>query len=260
MMKVFDAIIFDLGGTLIEYAGKYDAWPALEEPGLRAAYLYFRDAGVPVPDFDSFSRAGYTLLPERWQQATSGERNLTVEDFLADILANLSIESPTKSTIKKAARLYESAICSAATPIPHSRETLAQLKADGYKLGLISNTMFSGKAHMADLARFGMEEFFEVRLFSADANAWKPNPEPFWRILNRLNVKPEKTVFIGDDPAADIGGGLQAGLYVVHFVSSDRFPSVDGLIPNATIHSLPELLQLLRRLDSPGPHDTLDSS
>jgi putative hydrolase of the HAD superfamily len=259
-MKEFEAVIFDLGGTLIEYAGEFETWPALEEPGLRAAYYYFRDEDIPVPDFGSFSRAGYKLLPERWRQATTGKRNLTVEDFLAEILANLSIESPASSTIQKAARFYESAICSSATPIPHSQETLAQLKADGYKLGLISNTMFSGEAHMADLARFGMDNFFEAQLFSADAKAWKPNSAPFQRILGQLKVKAEKTVFIGDDPAADIGGGLQAGLYVVHFVPSDRFPSVDGLIPNATIHSLPELVQLLRRLESPQPHDTLDSS
>jgi putative hydrolase of the HAD superfamily len=259
-MKEFEAIIFDLGGTLIEYAGEYETWPALEEPGLKAAYSYFRDVEVPIPDFDSFSWAGYKLLPERWRQATTGKRNLTVEDFLAEILAKLSIESPPSSTIKKAARLYESAICSTATPIPQSQETLAQLKADGYKLGLISNTMFSGEAHMADLAKFGMDNFFEAQLFSADANAWKPNSAPFQQILGQLKVEPEKTVFIGDDPAADIGGGLQAGLYVVHFISSDRFPSVDGLIPNATIHRLPELVQLLRRLESPEPHDTLDSS
>lgn len=248
-MKKFDAIVFDLGGTLIEYAGEYDTWPALEAPGLTAAHSYLRKEGLPILGVETFSRAGYTLLPERWRQATSGTRNLTVEDFLTEILATFSIKSPTRSVIEKAARLYESAICSAATPIPHSQEILAQLKANGYKLGLISNTMFSGEAHMADLAKFGMANFFDARLFSADANAWKPNLAPFQLILSELKVNPEKTVFIGDDPAADIGGGLQAGMYVVRFESSDRFPSVDGLIPNATIHSLPELVQLLQRLD-----------
>jgi len=252
-MKGFDAVVFDLGGTLIEYAGEYNTWPALEAPGLTAAHAYLREEGLPIPDVENFSRTGYTVLPERWRQATSGTRNLTVEDFLVEILANLSIERPNGAVIEKAARLYESAICSAAKPIPHSQETLARLKADGYKLGLISNTMFSGEAHMADLAKFDMAKFFDARLFSADVNAWKPNLAPFQRILRELNVKPENTVFIGDDPAADINGGLRAGMYVVHFASSDRFPSSDGLIPNATIHSLPELVQLIRRLDVTQP-------
>lgn len=252
-MKRFDAIIFDLGGTLIEYAGEYNAWPALEAPGLMAAHFYLLEKGVPVPDVEQFCQEGYSILPERWHQATSGKRNLTVEDFLVEILANLSIEIPPKPVLEKAARVYESAFCLGATPIPNSRETLVQLKQNGYKLGLISNTMFSEEAHMADLEKFGMANFFDASLFSADADAWKPNLAPFQIILSELNVKPEKTVFIGDDPAADIGGGLKAGLYVVHFASSDRFPSINGLKPNATVHSLPEFVQLLRRLDAVQP-------
>ena len=248
-MKRFEAVVFDLGGPLIEYDGEHAIWPDLEAPGLQAAHDYLQKQGISVPDLEQFSLAGFDLLPRRWQMATSGERNLTVPVFLADILDNLGVTVPGESMLEAAASRYEAAVCAGATPIPHSREVVAQLKSEGYKLGLISNTMFSGKAHLADLEKFDLSGYFDAELFSSDVNEWKPNRAPFRRILNELNVAPEKAVFIGDDPGADVLGGRRAGMYVVHFESSDRFPSPDGARPDATIYSLPELIRLLKQLN-----------
>ena len=40
------AVIFDLGGTLIEYAGSYLHWPELETPGFMAAYEHLNGQGA----------------------------------------------------------------------------------------------------------------------------------------------------------------------------------------------------------------------
>ena len=249
-MKPYEAIVFDLGGTLIEYAGKFDNWPDLEAPGMRAAHEFLRQEGVQVPPVSQFEAAGFELLPGRWEQAKMGIKNLTVPILLAGIFDQFEGDMPEFPLLDAAARHYEKAICAGAEPIPHSQELLAQLKAAGYRLGLISNTMFSGQAHLDDLRKFGMLSYFDAMLFSADTNMWKPAPGPFLQIVSELRARADSTLFVGDDPGADVAGAKGAGMDVVHFASSDRFPPLDGVDPDATIYELVELPNVLETLNS----------
>ena len=249
-MKRYEAIVFDLGGTLIEYAGKFDSWPDLEAPGMRAAHEFLRQQGVQVPPVSHFETAGFELLPGRWEQAKMGIKNLTVPILLATILDQFEGDIPKLSLLNAAARQYEKAICAGAEPIPYSQELLALLKAAGYRLGLISNTMFSGQAHLDDLRKFGMLSYFDATLFSADTNMWKPMSDPFLQIVRDLRARTDSAIFVGDDPGADVAGAKGAGIDVVHFASSDRFPPLDGVVPDATIYELVELPNVLEALNS----------
>ena len=240
-MKEIRAVVFDLGGTLIEYSGEFASWPELETPGMLAAYAYLDRQGLQLPGTDSFIRAGQAILPGRWLQATAGEKNLTLPSLLEDMLDRLEVEAPGKTVIETAANRYETAVCDRATVIPGAAEIVAQLKEEGYKLGLISNTMFSGRIHMSDLQRFGLLQNFESLLFSADANKWKPGVAPFEHVLGELGVDADEAAYVGDDPAADVIGGLSAGMFTIHFRSSGRFPSPDRMEPDAIIATMPEL-------------------
>jgi putative hydrolase of the HAD superfamily len=242
-----EAVIFDLGGTLIEYAGKYDRWPDLETPGLTAAYDYLKHQGIELTDFAYFQATGFALLPGRWRQAVEGEQNLQLVELLAEVLQVCGQPCDEPSWLVEAAEHYQAAVRAQAEAMPYARETLADLKTEGYKLGLISNTMFTGEAHREDLKRFGLADYFDVMLFSADVNKWKPNPEPFLHVLEILAVPPAAAVFVGDDPAADIVGGRRAGMRTVHYKSSQRFRPPDGVTPHAEICSLEELLPLLKQ-------------
>ena len=86
MERQIEAVIFDLGGTLIEYAGPYRYWPELETPGLEAAYNYLHRKEVALPQFNEFRDSAFANLPRRWQEATEGERNLRLVDFLGELL------------------------------------------------------------------------------------------------------------------------------------------------------------------------------
>lgn len=242
------AVIFDLGGTLVEYGGRFSKWPDLEVPGLTAAHNYLASVNVPAGPIEAFIEAGFEILPRRWSLATKGQVNLTVNSFIADILVRVNCSRVEQGQLAAASRLYERAICAEARPLPHGEETLRTLKNQGYKLGLLSNTMFTAQAHLKDLRKFNLASYFDAMLFSSEANMWKPNGEPFECLLDDLGVAAESTVFIGDDPAADIVGGQNAGLKAVHYKSSDRFVSPNGVVPDAVVHSLNEVPSLLKNL------------
>ena len=244
---IINTVVFDLGGTLIEYAGEYAVWPDLETPGFTVAYGHLSQNGLHLPEFEQFKQTGFSLLPIRWQAAMRGEKNLRLVDLLAETLAELGVNGVPNDQLVAAAELYQVAICSQAAPIPGVKKMLTEIKAAGYKIGLLSNTMFTGAAHIADLERFGLVEYFDAMLFSADAAKWKPNPAPFLQVLAELGSGVETAVFIGDDPVGDIVGGQRAGLKTIHFQSSQRFHMPDGVQPDAQIQALDELLPALSR-------------
>ncbi|MCP4363354.1 MAG: HAD family hydrolase [Chloroflexi bacterium] len=239
-------VVFDLGGTLIEYAGEYANWPDLETPGFQAAYNSLDHNGATLPEFSLFQDAGFTLLPEMWQAATRHEQNLTVTDLLSFTLQQVGVRTVSREHTAAAAHEYGRAIQAQARLIDTAVETVQQIKAAGYKVGLVSNTMFPGDMHRADMTRFGLIDYFDALAFSADLFQWKPNAAPFLHMLAKLEAEAETAVYIGDDPASDVVGGQAAGLRTIYFRSSQRFAPPDGVQPHAEIKRLKELLPLLQ--------------
>ena len=237
-----ETVIFDLGGTLIEYAGEYDHWPELETPGFAAAYKVLSQNGRSLPPFEQFRQAGFSHLPRMWQAATRKEANLQVHTLLGEALAALGVIGLAHDDLLVAAQAYGTASQQQAWP---SEGALAAVAA-GYKIGLVSNTMFPGEMHQADMARFGLLDHFDATVFSADVNKWKPNAEPFLHVLNALGMEADTAVYVGDDPASDIVGGRAAGMRTVYFPSSQRFHKPEGIEPDGQISQLADLLPLLQ--------------
>ena len=88
-----ETVIFDLGGTLIEYAGHYESWPELETPGFAAAYETLSQNGRAFPKFEAFRQAGFSHLPRMWQAATRKEANLQIHALIGAALADLGMNS-----------------------------------------------------------------------------------------------------------------------------------------------------------------------
>ena len=239
------AVVFDLGGTLIEYAGPFKVWPELETPGLEAAYRFLKSKHVSLPPFSDFRDSAFAHLPGRWQAATEGKLNLRLVDFLSELLQACGVTGVSKEWIAEAAQLYQETICVHAQMIEGARDVLIDLREQGYKIALLSNTMFEGSIHQADLQRFNLDPYFDAMLFSADLGMWKPNAAPYLFLLEKLGAAPENAVFVGDSPEHDVVGGRNAGMHTIYFRSSDRFAEPDGVQPDATIHSLDELPRVL---------------
>lgn len=248
-MKI-EAVVFDLGGTLIEYAGPYAVWPDLETPGLLAAYEYFENKNIVLPAFGQFRDSGFSILPGRWQGAVDGQQNLRLADFIGEILQSCTGANGVQPTwLTEAGIVYQNAICAQAHLLPGTVEGLAAINGQ-YKIGLLSNTMFTGDAHINDLKRFGIDSYFEATLFSADANKWKPQPDPYLQVLSDLAIDPANAVFVGDSPGHDIMGAHAAGMKAILIRNSDRFPMVEGVEPDGVIERLTELPDALMKLQS----------
>jgi len=85
---------------------------------------------------------------------------------------------------------------------------LDRLAAAGLPLAVVANWDIGLHEH---LARLGLTERFVAILTSAEAGAEKPDPRIFGLALDRLGVRPEEAVHVGNEDV-DRLGALAAGL------------------------------------------------
>ncbi len=95
---------------------------------------------------------------------------------------------------------------------PGCREMLRGLREDGYRIGIVSNTVGeTGAMLRPHLRSLGIGEYFDAMVFS-DEHPWsKPAPDPYWWTVEKLGERPETTVHVGDS-SSDVDGGRRAGL------------------------------------------------
>lgn len=86
-------------------------------------------------------------------------------------------------------------------------EIVTSLSGKGMKLAILSNTIAS---HAKVNQQMGVYDFFPVRILSHEVKLRKPDPKIYQLVLEKLDVKPENSVYIDDmkentEPAKVIG-------------------------------------------------------
>ncbi len=102
------------------------------------------------------------------------------------------------------------------------RETLAKFK-EKYSLSLISNTgRTPGRVLRKLLNGVGILEFFDVLTFSDEVHLRKPGAQIFLLTCERVGVKCEEAVHIGDSITIDFLGARDAEMKPIQFLPDER--------------------------------------
>jgi putative hydrolase of the HAD superfamily len=156
-------------------------------------------------------------------------RDITYRRILSDIGGDVSATPPLVAD-------YVNGFGSYCRPPADLFPTLTRLRADGLRLGIVTN----GQVHIQEhtLAGLGLSEAFDVILISESEGIRKPDPAIFLRALERLAVAPAAAVFVGDNPQADIVGAKAAEMRAI-WMANKVYPPPS--IADATISTLSEL-------------------
>jgi putative hydrolase of the HAD superfamily len=135
------------------------------------------------------------------------------------------------------------------SPFGESIDLLTTL-TKSYKIGLVSDGYL--QVQQRKWAALGLDPFFDAVVFSDSLGRenWKPSTAPFKLVLERLNIAPEFSVYIGDNPRKDFFGARQLGMSTIWVKRSDseygdlQPPSLE-YHPDLTIDSLSQVLELL---------------
>ena len=124
--------------------------------------------------------------------------------------------------------------------MPGAVETLTTLHSR-YRLGVISNTVGSGDAEVAEvLERVGLRGLIDALVTSRDFGRAKPDPAIYVEAARRLGVALERSCMVGDRLDTDVAGALRAGIPSV-WLQHPGAAAIDGISPTHVITHLAEL-------------------
>jgi len=240
-------VLFDLGRTILHYAPAGKTWEDMERIGALGVYRQLLDQQYALlPETNALDIA-WDCAHTMWSTLDSQDvKNLRLSYQIGLVVRQWGIENLPADMTDALALVYMSAIQAYVTPLEGAEETLRGLRDLGLRIGLISNTIWPGNSHKADLDRYNLTPYFDHLIFSADAELWKPHKEVFQLGLNALGLKPEEAIFVGDALYFDVWGAQQVGMRGV-WIEQSHVWLPDGLevTPDAVIKSLPDLLDIV---------------
>lgn len=232
MSRIYDAVLFDYGNTLVSYFPN-GQWPNVLDQAIAAVAELLRQRGWPVRDPQALAQAVQAQRGERDDRAVRplADRLRAVFDLPEDMEPELS---------DRLARAFLQPMFVLARSEADVLPALTRLRQDGYKLGLLSNTPWGtpGEIWREELTRHGLADAVDAAVFCTDVGYRKPAPQGFLRLCELLDVAPDRAIFIGDDPRWDIAGPREIGMQALLI---DRLGQ-DEQADLRTLADLPDLL------------------
>jgi len=107
--------------------------------------------------------------------------------------------------------------------------TLEELRRRGYALGLITNR--SNVTRFDELLdELELRSYFDLVLASGEVGVHKPEPGIFYAALERMDAKPQRSIYVGDNYWADVVGAERAGVAPVLYDPRRLFPEAECLV------------------------------
>lgn len=237
------AVIFDLGGTLVQLPGRNEDMDRRWILSYQSLTKLFPDA--QWPNCEMYVRTMQEAEDAHWQRVVKEQWSGPPTGLLSDGFRRLGCQVHEKELLT-ALDGYAQAIGGWAIPFPDAHETLKVLRQRGYRLGLLSNTWWAAEWHNAHLATHHLDELLDAVVYTSDLPHSKPHPSVFLEVTARLGVEPQACVMVGDMMIDDISGALGVAMRAV-WRRNERWPRPDHIIPTATINHLAELPPLLRQ-------------
>jgi len=203
-MNLPRALLFDLDDTIVrESAGSEDLWAEMcdefaPRAGVAASALHaaVRAAREWFWNDPARERRGRLAMP--WAR-----RAIAEEAFRRLRLRNLALAHALGDafTRTRSERMQF---------FPGARETLAELRARGHRLALLTNggALFQREK----IERFELAPLFDVVLVEGELGFGKPDARVFERALRALGAQPGDSLMTGNDLGADVLGAKNAGI------------------------------------------------
>ena len=224
----FQAVVFDLFHTLTAPEADWSGLPLTSD----------------VLGIDRGVWNELLLSRSRWRLAGEETDPYTIVRTLAHELDPAIPEERIREATRVRIQRFKDSLASIP---PENVETLRDLKAAGFRLGLISNADVMEAAPWPTCPLAGL---FDVELFSCAVGLVKPEPAIYARCIEALGVSPASCLFVGDGGSNELVGAKAAGMSTV-FVSgvmATLWPeriAERRAISDHHVERIPELLPLL---------------
>ena len=247
--RLIAGVILDFDDTVATLTRPLDE---LLDEGARNAEAYMRSAGMDLPpDFHA-----NIIEARRFALEKSDEEK---EEHIADDAMSFLLQffgypasRMDPAVLAAAVDIFYAPEMTAWTLRPGAREMLDALRADGFRLALMTN--YSADRVFQRMVDFlGIRDYFDICISSAGVEFRKPDPAFLQLALDRWDVMPYEVVVVGDSLVHDIAGGLELGTLTVQMtgatspqVAHDNAQAADQIRADAVIDDLQDLPALVR--------------
>jgi len=220
---MIDAVLFDLDETLLDRTASLRAFLADQ---------FGRHAG-------SLGNVGM----EQWREhflALDRRGQVLKTIVYPAILAEFGGEAGAYQTLFAD---YASRCSAFAVPFDAMLSTLIAIRSMGLPIAIVTNggTEFQTKS----IEALDLHKLTDAIFISEREGLRKPDPALFVRAAEQLGVPPERCLFVGDNPVADVLGAAATGMRTAWFRGAQQWPEELPSNPGATIDRLDEVLGLL---------------
>ncbi|MBD3258346.1 HAD-IA family hydrolase, partial [candidate division GN15 bacterium] len=212
-------VIFDLGSTLIEYESI--PWDDLGVECAESGWRFLSDEGFDIPDKDDFHLSYCEIRDQYRKIARESHVEWDVPMVATKLFHKLGIRHDEKLVDKFFDAYYEP-VDVKLFAYDDTLITLERIRKKYDKIGLISNTVFPERAHLAELKRFEIEPYMDFTIFSSTFGLRKPHPDIFRHAVNLAGVAPSEAVYIGDRYMEDVQGPTAIGMDAILKLKEDR--------------------------------------
>jgi HAD superfamily hydrolase (TIGR01509 family) len=218
---MFEAIIFDFDGTLVDFVDS-DTQSLRYIHSLTGSGVCFDDFletavdeimkfySLDDPSIDPLSKHRYRL------KNTFTKHRMLWDDNYVD--------------------MYKKELLRTCVPFDGIETVLSKIKQK-VTLGLITNAD-DVTEQRERIKSSGLNNYFDDVVIAGDLGIYKPDPAIFLYLLNRFNVAPEKSLYIGDSEQYDICGAKAAGMKTALFSHSAKR---DSAVSDYVINGVNEL-------------------
>lgn len=228
-----DAILFDLGNTLVSYYQR-DQFPTILRESLLGVLIA---AGISAQQVDLDE-----LLQAALKQNREREDHMVLP--LSERLHTLIKEyRPAKALPMEAmAEAFLQPIFRCAHLDKDATTILDELRKRNIRTAIVSNTPWGSPREpwRRELARHGLLERCDAVVFCVDVGWRKPHKAPFHRALELIKCDAARSAFVGDNPKWDVIGARESGLTPI-LITKGAPPDADCQV----IHELRQLLEIL---------------
>lgn len=200
------AVIFDLDNTLTDFM-------RMKDVSIEAAIEEMIDAGLNMPPdeaktklFDIYDREGI-------------EDQRVFDRFLMEEFGEIDPMIHTAAILGyRRGREYTLVL------YPHVKRTLLDLAKRGLKLVVLSDA--PRYQAWSRLCYLQLQHFFDHVITFDDTSVRKPDPAPFEKAIELLQMDPNEVIMVGDWPERDMVGGRGAGIKTVYAKYGDTFDTL----------------------------------
>lgn len=230
-----DAVIFDWGGTLTRW----------HDVDFHAESLALAQAVIATPTTDDDHHAHAARLHGAgsvvWGRSRDHQQSATIADLFAEagldhdpelLQAYYDFWQPHTPTDPEVGPLFEA------------------LRADGIKVGVLSNTIWPRDWHVGFFERDGVAHLIDGDVYTSEIPWTKPDARAFRAAMDAVGASaPARCVYVGDRLFDDVYGAQSAGLRAIHVPHSTIPPEQLGHtegVPDAVAHRLADVLGIVR--------------